>query len=150
MEVPDTQIEDTEEIRLTQPARIELAKQALQAKGALLLIFAAQRTRYQVLLVNDTVLHMGGGVHDCKGYCYVSLVEFGGSYPLKLAGYLDPGYVASKLRTRGEADANNVTALLNALGHPDGAYHYLTNIPLFGDHVNHSRVSGGGFHVQRR
>lgn len=137
-----------EEVRLTQPIQITNVRMMLQVEHCLYVVFAAQMTRHQLLLVSDIIPHVGA--KGFSGYHYVSLVEFGGSYPLQLHGCLCSGYVQEKLRIENRADATNITAFLNALGHPSGARYYLENIPLIGDHVDHSQMSGGGLHVQSK
>ena len=138
------------EVRLTQPKRVETVRMTLESGHPLYVVFAAARTQYRLLFVPDSIPHMGG-VRGNKGYYYISVVEFGGSYPLPLGGWLDRGYVQDKLKLRTGVCATNITAFLNALGHPDGALYYLDNIPLVGDSVDRTLIGGGGgLHVKRQ
>ena len=122
---------------------IEKIRTLLENDQPVLVEFCAQATRHPILLVPDSaIIHIGfrgKTYNDTKpgSYVYVGLMEFGRLYPLSL-GYLHRGYTGEKLGIRNEADAENVTEFLNALGHPDGVTDYLSKVPMQNDHVDHS------------
>lgn len=129
-------------VRLTDPAGIVMVRRALEEGKIVLVSFAAQMTHYPLLIGPDTAFtHIGfeksyGGGPTGSGYHYVGLMEYGGLYPFQL-GYLHAGYVKEKLKLRHRGCAGNITVFLNALGHPDGVYNYLSTIPMMGDHPDH-------------
>lgn len=147
-----------EHIRLTQPEKIEEVHEIVVGQRLVALVgFAAQATHYPLLIApDDAVLHFGyeksyGGGDRGAGYYYVALMEFAerGAYPLMLGEHLDAGYVKEKLGLKTVACANNVTALLRAVGSED-VRAFLETVPLQGDHVDHYKVEyGSGFlHVE--
>lgn len=135
------------QVYLTDPDKIQLVRELLfRERHPVLVDFAAQATRYPLLIVPDDAVHSigftksyGGGDRG-QGYFYVALMEFSerGAYPL-LLGSLHAGYVHEKLGLKTVACANNVTAFLNAIG-SDDVRAFLETVPLKGDHVDHYRV----------
>lgn len=142
------------QVYLTDPDKIQLVRELLfRERHPVLVDFAAQATRYPLLIVPDDAVHSigftksyGGGDRG-QGYFYVTVMEFSdrGAYPLLLGSNLHAGYVREKLGLKTVACANNVTAFLNAIG-SDDVTAFLKTVPLSGDHVDHYRVqAGSGF-----
>lgn len=139
-----------EMVKLTQLAKMREVWQRLHDVGVVLVSFAAQATHNPLLIVDPwRTVHFGyekshGYGGQLGGYHYVGLMEFGGLYPLTL-GCLHYGYVHEKLRFRTAADAENVTAFLNAMGQEslealDG---YMQSLVLDGDHIDHHHYNPG-------
>lgn len=134
------------EVRFTEPERLEEVKLALDAGLVVFVTFAAQATRYPLIIGQDAAFkHIGmdksyGGSDRGNGFYYVALMEYGGCYAFQFPVHW--GYLKEKLRLPHEGCARNISTFLNALTHPKGVRAYLAEIPFTcnGDHPDHERM----------
>ena len=109
--------------------------------------FCAQGTRFTLgFMPVEQYQIIGHPDAASSAHTFVGLFSYGdtgGFYPLML-GSLSVGYVMEKLHLRNVADATNLTALFNALGHPRGVEWYLANQAHLApgkDYVNHDHMT---------
>ena len=101
--------------------------------------FEAQGTRFDMVICTAAGV-AGGHEMGLHGNCIVvAIVNFGASYYFEMGG-LHSGYVKEKLRLSHRADAENVTALLNAMFHEEPEQ-YLEKVcdKSYPDQVDHEK-----------
>jgi hypothetical protein len=106
-------------VRLTEPKGIESVWHLLVEQESVHFYFAAQASRFELVVVPEDGKQTVVGVVDYGCYTF----HF---------GHIDYGYLKSKLNLPSLSDAHNLSALLNALGSSSSPelYNYLRNLDL--------------------
>lgn len=144
-----------QQVKLNYPGTLVHSAELLRAGHPVLLHFAAQMTHIPVLIVPDSAILFVGYEKSFTGapkgtHWYVTVIGLNSrAYMFSPNGDLHVGYVQEKLQLSHEADVRNLVVLLNALSHPAGPEHYLANVPLCDDHLDHDAYDNNprGVHV---
>ena len=120
-------------VRLNDPDSVKEVAQQLAADRPVACEFCAQGTRFEMFIIPAKLFVGSNGVD--KSRVVVALTnEFKSAFHFELGGGIHFTYPMEKLRLM-QGDAINMTAFLNALGHPDGVDYYLQHLELDGDKV---------------
>jgi hypothetical protein len=119
-------------VRLTKPDKVRWLKDKLDDGEMVACIFCAAGTRFEMFIW--PVSRAIGSAEIDGTRTMVAIPNLHASFHFELTGMIHFTYPQEKLKLL-EGDAYNITALLNALGHPDGPEYFLERVKLSGDRV---------------
>jgi hypothetical protein len=126
----------SDHVRLTQRNVLRALRVRLRKDHAVFIELAAQMTRREVLIVPSRGVEYAGSTPGTvtKDRVFIAVMEKG-AYLFPRPLRTSVGYLQSKLGVENDADATNITCLINALFSLD-LDKYMDGITLNGDYVD--------------